>query len=93
MAAERPLVSYLAYKFDLNDCETADLSSWAEALALCAEGKCRGDHAKLSAADVKAHLGIRAEVLALLGSPVQEMYDNLAKHIGDDKMGYEDLMA
>ena len=93
MAPEWSFVSYLANEFDLNDCEAADLSTWAEALDLCVEDKCGGDHAKLSEADVKAHLSMRAEVLSLLGSPVQEMYDKLADHIGMNETDYDEQMA
>ena len=93
MTIDWPLVSYLADELNLNDCEMADLSSWATSLELCAEGKCGGEHDRLSGDDVKAHLGMRAEVLAWLGSPVQEMYDKLADYIGQDEIDYDDLMA
>ncbi len=85
-------VRHLVDEFDLNDCEAADLSSWADSLTACVAGECDGEHRRLSEEDMKAHLTTRAEVLSWLGSPVQEMYDKLEKHIGR-AMDYDELVG
>ncbi len=85
-----PHVNYLIRKFGLNECESADLSLWVEWLTCIdkngadAYGHVRDDE------NVRNVLFTRAEVLSILGSPFQEMYDALESASGR-KWGHDEL--
>lgn len=64
------LVEYLVWEWELNECEAGDLSSTAENL-WCSLGL-RGEA-------LAAHLEMRAEVLKLVGSSAQELWDGFEK--------------
>ena len=68
LADLRRYVEHLIGEYDLNECEAGDLSDLMEVLLFV-----RG----LSEDDLRIHLEIRAEVLALVGSEMQGMYDLL----------------
>jgi len=57
-------------EWDLTECEHDDLLSWGETLAMC----------DCLAETVHLHMEIRAEVLKLVGSEVQEMYDKMNEY-------------
>ena len=73
------LVGYLAWEFDLNTCETADLAQWADSLAMWGAEVVPG----FAEENLRAHLEARAEMLATAGSPFQEGYDEMARHAVD----------
>ena len=63
-------VERLIVEFDLNDCEAGDLSAFADTLGYCFN---------LSDDDIMAHVEMRAEVLALVGSEMQTMFNSMEK--------------
>lgn len=56
--------AWLALEWELSECEHDDLLSWGAALAGCG----------YLAETIRLHMEVRAEVLALVGSEVEEMY-------------------
>ena len=70
-------VERLIIEFALTDCEAGDLSLWAETLAVCVDNKCGNWHCILTEGDAMTHLEIRAEVLAKVGSEMEEMYSQM----------------
>ncbi len=66
MTDER-FIEYLIWEFDLNECEAGDLGAFLEALS----------SEPLAENDLRMQLGLRAEVLSLVGSEMQGMYDVL----------------
>lgn len=75
-----PFASRLALEWDLSECEHDDLLSWGETLAMC----------DCLAETVRVHMEIRAEVLRLVGSEAQEMYDGIKQYFAADEPWYEE---
>ena len=63
-------VERLITEFDLNECEAGDLSAFADTLGYCFN---------LSDDAIIAHIEMRAEVLALVGSEMAEMYSDMER--------------
>lgn len=63
-------VDRLIIEFDLSDCEAGDLSAFADTLGYCFN---------LSDDAIMIHMETRAEVLALCGSEMEEMYSVMEK--------------
>jgi len=73
-----PFASRLALEWDLSECEHDDLLAFGMTLAMC----------DCLAETVHLHMEIRAEVLALVGSEVREMYDAMNEYFTADKPWY-----
>ena len=67
LAARQRFIEYLIWEFDLNECEAGDLGAFLEVLSF----------ERLVEGDLRVQLGLRAEVLSLVGSEMQGMYDVL----------------
>ncbi len=68
-------VDRLITEFDLSDCEAGDLGAFADTLGYCFN---------LSDDAIIAHVEMRAEVLSLCGSEMEEMYNQMEKW-GEEK--------
>jgi len=66
-AARQRFIEYLIWEFDLNECEAGDLGAFLEVLSFEPPAE----------NDLRMQLGLRAEVLSLVGSEMQGMYDVL----------------
>ena len=73
------LVDYLVVEWGLNGCEAGDLASFGEVLGV-------GSHYDLDDEGFAAQMEMRAEVLALVGSEAQEMYDEFERR-GRERRG------
>ncbi|KKK95932.1 hypothetical protein LCGC14_2667820 [marine sediment metagenome] len=64
------LIDMLIERYSLNECEAGDLGAYADVLEHC--------HG-LTGATLEAQIRLRAEVLSICGSEMQEMYDTLER--------------
>lgn len=68
------LADYLAHEWCLSEVEADDLLAFAETIAMC----------ECDAAEIRAHMEIRAEVLSLVGSDMEEWVEGFKRAYGKE---------